>query len=73
MTRTLWLSLFASLSLSVAGCDDTSDPVTDRDGDGIEDAEDADDDNDGVPDAEDDDDNGDGEPDTEEETEDPAP
>lgn len=53
--RSLTLSMFAALALGTAGCDDSSNgAITDRDGDGIGDAEDPDDDNDGTPDEEED-------------------
>ena len=58
--RTLTLPLACALSLGIAGCDEGSNngAIIDRDGDGIEDADDADDDNDGISDEEDTDDDG---------------
>ncbi len=71
MNRSLPLALLATFALTVAGCDEeASEPMIDRDGDLIEDSEDADDDNDGVEDEEDEDDDNDGVEDAEDEAED---
>ena len=76
LKHSLTLSLLTSLGLVTFGCDQQSgddSTVVDRDGDGVEDAEDEDDDNDGVEDAEDADDDDDGVEDHEDEDDaDPA-